>query len=90
MNDIDAFPRPASVDERIARRGCRNCLAYDSGRCRAQPGGLVVGPTDWCLNWRWSTNPRVGWESAFAGLELDENLNPAVAPAQENTFEDGF
>lgn len=72
MQPPDAYPRPAPLAERIKRRGCRNCLFYsnDAGECRHHPPFSRVPPTAFCGEWRWSTNPRVGWESAFAGLEL--------------------
>lgn len=72
MNAADAYPRPAPLAERIKLRGCRNCLffANDQAECRHHQPFARVQPTAWCGEWRATFNPRIGWESAFAGCEL--------------------
>lgn len=80
MDDI-AYPRPAPLEERLKIRGCRNCISFDNqGRCRASPQPVNVDPSDWCGHWQWAVNPRVGWNSAFAGRELTDPQPAAPEP----------
>lgn len=74
-----ALPRPAPLEERIRVRGCRNCVAYDSAsnRCRAHPQPVSMDPSDWCAAWKWVINPRVVWQSAFAGREMTDAAEDA-------------
>lgn len=69
-----AYPRPASLELRVQRRGCRNCIYFDNDReqCRQKSPFPFVRPTDWCGEWKAAWNPRIGWESAFAGCELSD------------------
>lgn len=80
-SDPIAYPRPAPLEERIKRRGCRNCLFYNqqAGECRQRSPFNKVQSTDWCGEWRAHWQPRVGWESAFAPIELEgEPREPEV------------
>lgn len=65
--------RPDQHADRAKLRSCRNCTAYDRGRCkRGAPGPQgwpEVDPTEFCLLWTWVIEPRVGWGSAIAPAE---------------------
>ena len=73
-----AYPRPAPINERIAVRGCRNCVYFDPDalKCRLRPPFHSVARSDFCGEWRWIVNTRVAWESAFAPAELFPSPRP--------------
>lgn len=75
MNPPDmAYPRPAPLNERIKIRGCRNCVfsQADGTICGLHSPAQKPPPEGWCGDWAWIVNTRVRWESAFAGLELQQ------------------
>lgn len=79
MTGPDAYPRPSPLAERIRLRGCRNCLFYHSSteRCAIQAPTRPCPSEGWCGSWRWASEPRVGWDSAFARKEFENGNNQA-------------
>lgn len=71
MNRIGSRP-PASLEERIAYRGCRNCIGFCSASGMCRKDNTAVLNTHWCLSWAWRVEPRVTWMSNFAGKELHQ------------------
>ena len=77
-----AYPRPASQPERVALRGCFNCLyraqdATGEQFCARSCPSQHVPSVGWCGAWVASWNPRINWNTAFAGIEL---INAGLKP----------
>jgi len=69
-----ALSRAAQAnDERLQLRGCRNCLWWSGGQCRAGAPSAAGWPStegsDWCGSWQWIVEPRQVWTSAIAPAE---------------------